>query len=362
MVAILLNTFPYPARWLYWLSIVVFCFDIALFSLLTFVTILRFTLYPKQWTIMVNHPTQSLFMSAWPMGFAQIVFMIIYVCSPIWGSWVNYLAWAMWILDAVASVFIVMFMPFLHMKSKTQRELASFTALEIFPFVACLVASGTGAIVATALPNSHQALATVIVSYVLLGLGLPMSFIITTIYTQRLILQKLPPRAVIVSVFLPLGPPCMGGIAAILLGQTCLEIFPKTGTIHAQAGVIFYSLGLLGALILWGFAIMWFGLALITVYYTKKFEFNLGWWASTFPVGLLASVSIKMGEKLPSRFFRVFGAIVAFGVIMLWIMVSVMTIRGIISGRLFELPPSSSISGDQNIEKEDLEQAESVNE
>jgi tellurite resistance protein TehA-like permease len=183
VVSILLHTFPYPARWLYWLSIVVFCFDLLLFTTLTLITILRFTLYPAQWRIMINHPTRSLFIAAWPTGFAQIIFMMIYVCSSIWGPWVTYLAWAMWILDTVVSVLIILFISFLHMRVKTARELASFTALEMFPFLACIVASGTGTVVATAVPDPRQALATVIVSYILLGISLPMAFIVTTIYT-----------------------------------------------------------------------------------------------------------------------------------------------------------------------------------
>lgn len=359
-VSILLHTFPYPARWLYWLSIVFFCFEILLLTTLTFFIILRFTLYPAQWSIMINHPTQSLFIAAWPMGFSQIIFMMIYVCSPIWGPWVTYLAWAMWIFDAAVSIIILLLIPFLHMKAKTQRELASFTALEMFPFLAAMVASGTGAVVSTALHNPQQALATVIASYILMGISLPMSFIITTIYTQRLMLHKLPPSAVIVSVFMPIGPPCMGAIASIILGQTCLEVFPKTDIIHPLAGPIFYSLGILWACMLWGFAFVWLGLAVITVYYTKRFEFNLGWWALTFPVALFASVSIKMGETIPSRFFRIVGAIVAVGVFLLWMMVSTMTIRGAISAKLFEAPPLSSTTTtniDMEIRMKDIEVA-----
>ena len=339
-VSILLHTFPYPARWLYWLSVAAFCVNTLLFATLTLIILMRFILYPAQWSVMLNDTTQSLYIAAWPMGLSQIIFMMIYVCSPIWSSWVTYLAWAMWMLDAALSIVVSLLIPFLHMKTKAQRELSSFTALEMFPFLTCVVASGTGAVVSTALSDPQQAFGTVIVSYILLGISLPMALITTTIYTQRLMLQKLPPRTTIVSVFLPVGPPCMGGLAAINLGQTCLNILPKMQIIDPLAGVVFYSLGVLCAIMLWGFASLWLGLAVFTVCYTRRFEFNLGWWAFTFPVALFASVSIKIGEIIASRFFRVFGAIVAVGVILLWMMVSVMTIKGVFSGKLFEHPTS----------------------
>jgi tellurite resistance protein TehA-like permease len=339
---------------------VVFCFDIVLLTTLTAITTLRFTLWPAQWSIMINHPMQYLFIGAWPMGFSQVIILMVYLFSPIWGHWITYLAWAMWIFDTALSVLITIFMPFLHMKVNTQRELANFTALEMFPFLAPIVASGTGAIVSTALPDPQLALATVIVSYVLLGLSMPITFIVTGIYMQRLMLHKLPPRTVIISVFLPLGPPCMTGLAAIILGQTCLDVFPKTHVIHPQAGIVFYGLGVLWAFVLWGFASLWFGLAIITVYYTRRFEFNLGWWACTFPVALFASVSIKIGEVVPSKFFRVVGAILVVFVVLLWMIVSAMTVRGIISGAVFDLPASTSTNGGIELEKDGLDLAEDV--
>jgi tellurite resistance protein TehA-like permease len=112
--------------------------------------------------------------------------------------------------------------------------------------------------------------------------------------------------------------------------------------------------------VLWGFASLWFALAVITVYYTKRFEFNLGWWACTFPVALFASVSIKIGEVVPSKFFRVVGAILVVFVVLLWMTVSVMTVRGIISGALFDLPASTSTNGGIELEKDGLDPAEDV--
>jgi tellurite resistance protein TehA-like permease len=65
--------------------------------------------------------------------------------------------------------------------------------------------------VADILPNPQHALWTVIVSYVLWAIGLPLALMVMVIYLQRLTLHKIPPKAVIVSVFLPLGPLGQGG-------------------------------------------------------------------------------------------------------------------------------------------------------
>lgn len=85
------------------------------------------------------------------------------------------------------------------------------TAVWLLPIVSCIVAASSGAIVAEVLPDEQYALWTVFTSYVLWGIGLPLAMMVMVIYLQRLTLHKLPPKAVIVSVFLPLGPLGQGG-------------------------------------------------------------------------------------------------------------------------------------------------------
>lgn len=92
-----------------------------------------------------------------------------------------------------------------------QSELSTMTAVWLLPVVTCVVAASSGAIVADVLPNPQHALWTIIVSYILWGIGLPLALMIMVIYFMRLTLHKLPPKAVIVSVFLPLGPMGQGG-------------------------------------------------------------------------------------------------------------------------------------------------------
>lgn len=85
------------------------------------------------------------------------------------------------------------------------------TAVWLLPIVSCIVAASSGAVVAEILPNSQYALWTTLASYVLWGMGFPLAMMVLVIYLQRLALHKLPPKAAIVSVFLPLGPLGQGG-------------------------------------------------------------------------------------------------------------------------------------------------------
>lgn len=68
-----------------------------------------------------------------------------------------------------------------------------------------------GARVADILPDESYALGTLLVSFILWGMGTPLALVVLVIYYQRLAVHKLPPREVIVSCFLPLGPLGFGG-------------------------------------------------------------------------------------------------------------------------------------------------------
>jgi tellurite resistance protein TehA-like permease len=91
IVSILLHNLPYNGIWLYWISVVAFVLNIALFCLFLFTSILRYTLYPEIWFAMIRHPTQSLFLGTFPMGLATIVNMVVFVCVPAWGEGAIYL-------------------------------------------------------------------------------------------------------------------------------------------------------------------------------------------------------------------------------------------------------------------------------
>lgn len=48
---------------------------------------------------------------------------------------------------------------------------------------------------------------------------------------------------------------------------------------------MFYLVGLITGIVLWGFALVWFIVAIIMIATTISFPFNMGWWGFVFPVG-----------------------------------------------------------------------------
>jgi len=191
-------------------------------------------------------------------------------------------------------------------KHQTRHE--KMTAAWLLPIVSCIVAASSGGVVASVLPNSGHALITVVTSYVLWGMGIPLALVVLTMYFHRLAIHKLPPSEVIVSVFLPLGPMGQGGYGIMQLGKVAAEIFPKTKTLHPMAGEIVYVMGWTIAIVLWGFGLVWLFFAVASIA-RSRFPFNMGWWGFTFPIGVFTMATISIGQELPSAFFRILGTV-----------------------------------------------------
>lgn len=262
--------------------------------------------------------------------------MIVFVCVPTWGSWAITLAWTLWWIDAVIAVMTCFYLPFfiIHVH---ESELSKMTAAWLLPIVSTIVASASGGIVAEVLPNSQHALWTTIISYILWGTGFPLAMVVLVMYFHRLTIHHLPPREVIVSVFLPLGPIGQGSFALIQLGKVARKTFPMTKSFEDDTGRFFYNLGNYAALIIWGYGLIWLFFALASIS-SNKFPFNMGWWGFTFPLGVYTVATTTLAKDLPSLFFKVLGTIFSVMVVILWLVVSIKTFQRIVTGKMFFAP------------------------
>lgn len=82
-----------------------------------------------------------------------------------------------------------------------------------------------------------------------------------------------------------------------------------TNTLRVGAGDVFYDVGFLMGLLLWSFGCLWLFFATSAIIRSRKFPFNLGWWAFTFPLGVFTTCTTQLGREMPSKFFRVLGTV-----------------------------------------------------
>ncbi|KAI1081333.1 voltage-dependent anion channel [Whalleya microplaca] len=342
IVSILIHGLPYTTNWLSYVSYIFFALNVVLFVTFLVLTTLRYSLYPEIWFAMIRHPAQSLFLGCIPMALATIINMIVLSCKS-WGTWTIYLAWALWWLDVTLSLATCLIMPFVVMRHHNP-QLQQTNATLLLPVVPAVVAAASGGIVAEALPSIDHAVATLIVSYLLWGLGGSFSLLILAMYFQRLNLHSVPPKEAIVSMFLPVGPLGQGGFGIQQLGKVALKVLPKSQVLGPLAqdsfrGVeILYVLGVFAALIMWGFAVGWLAFAIISIATTPRFPFNMGWWGFTFPLGVFTTCTSSLGENLSSPAFKILTMIFSCSVFALWLLVAVRTLRLALTGEMFFAP------------------------
>jgi len=93
------------------------------------------------------------------------------------------------------------------------------------------------------------------------------------------------------------------------LGKIARTLFPAVNFVDPLAGTGAYILGFFLALLMWAFGLMWLAFALCTIYLSRPFPFNMGWWGFTFPLGVFSASTMQLGKEMPSMFFDVLGTV-----------------------------------------------------
>jgi C4-dicarboxylate transporter/malic acid transport protein len=320
--------------------------------MLNIVLFLSFSvLYAARWVMFFDearrifgHSTVSMFFGTIPMGMATIINGLLTFGVPRWGQGVLPLAEALWWLDVAMSLACGVVIPFM-MFTRQEHRIDQMTAVWLLPVVAAEVAAASGGLLAPHLADSHSQFSVLITSYVLWAMSVPVAFSMLTILLLRMALHKLPHESMAASSWLALGPISTGAFGMIVLGADSPAIF----TAHGLGGVgeIASGLGLIAGIILWGVGVWWLLMAvLITVRYLRDgIPFNLGWWGFTFPLGVFALTTLKLGAVLQLEFFSMLGSVLVAGLAMLWLVIMRRTLVGAYKGELFVSPCIASLKG-----------------
>lgn len=180
-ISILLHNLPYSFKGLPTISVIVFILNILLFIIFLAATITRYILYPSLWNLSFLHPTQSSYWSTFSMGLSTIVTAGIYIATPQFGASFTIFLWSIWIIVVLLAIASNIWIPYIQF---TRHSNVEFSIVFLNPVVAPVIASACGSVVASALP-AREALITVVICYVLLGLSVPVAFWIYALFYRR---------------------------------------------------------------------------------------------------------------------------------------------------------------------------------
>lgn len=337
VVAMILAQLPFASSVLFMLATKLWQFNILLFITFSILYGLRWILFPTEAKQIFNHPNMSLFLGAIPMGLATIANGFLSFGVHLYGDIAVQIATYLWYLDVFFAVLIAGVVPFC-MFSCQDHQLQRMTAVWLLPIVACEVAASSAGLLLQHLAADQHALAILIMGYVLWGISVLPAFAILTILMLRLALHQLPEKEVAISSWLCLGPIGTGALALLLLGQQAPRILNAVGL--EELATIVPAIGVIGGLVLLGFGLWWFGIAVLTTVRHARtgIPFNLGWWGLTFPFGVFILAIFNLAHQLQFNFFTYIAVALSIVLLALWALVMKKTVVGAYSGQLFFSP------------------------
>ncbi|MCX8998246.1 C4-dicarboxylate ABC transporter [Rhizobiaceae bacterium BDR2-2] len=312
--------------------------NIALFLLFSVLYGLKWLCHTRLAARIFEHPVQSMFLGTIPMALATIVNGTLIFGSSLVGEEIAAaVATRLWLVDAVLAVAIGSGVPFL-MFTRQSHAMADMSAVWLLPVVAAEVAAASGLLLLPFAGDGPAGLGILAASLALWAFSVPLALSVLVILFLRMALHKLPPAAMAATSWLALGPIGTGALGLALLALNGAPVLAANG-LEAIAPAV-TGAATLGALMLWGYGLWWLAIALLVTLRQigQGLPFNLGWWAYTFPLGVYALATLKIGALLPLAFFTVAGTVMVGLLAVIWLLVTARTFAGAIRGRLFSDP------------------------
>jgi C4-dicarboxylate transporter/malic acid transport protein len=236
-------------------------------------------------------------------------------------------AQVLWIAGVAGSLFSAFLVPYLMF---TEHELSTDKALGswLLPIVPPIVASVPAALLSPTWPPAFRG-DLLAFAYALLGTGISLAAIVIVIFYSRLLFHKVPEGALVPTLWIVVGPlgQSIAGMSA--LGAAAQSVWPAYGHGLALAG-LFYSV------LVWGFAMYWLAMALaVTLRAVRKaLPFSLGWWAFTFPVGVLTAGTDALYVQTRAHVFGIASLLLLALLAAMWLLVAAKTLRGALAARV----------------------------
>lgn len=350
ITAVILQLLPYQFHGLETIALVFFAITLFFYLFFLFLSVIRFLLWPQVFWLLLLHSTHSDFLGCVSMSLSTIIdFCVAHFIKEREGSF-RYFVWALWWLNASFTTILCFGLTFLK-TTRHAQYLNSITGIWLLPMVALIVVASAGGVVSETLPI-HYAKMTIILSYMMLGAGWSLIFFTLTLYYARLIFHKVPPAAIIITVFIPLGPCAQACFGFLRLASAIQNVYKNSGQSIFGAGLVspenarlmdlaIQACSALLAVSMWGFAFFWLCMALtiwVDTWMATKLKFNLGWWGACFPMGVYALATIEMGTALDSGSFKVLGVVLTLATIAIWLFLVSLSLFYVARGKLYVYP------------------------
>jgi tellurite resistance protein TehA-like permease len=212
-----------------------------------------------------------------------------------WGKGWGIAAYAMWWTNVALAIVAVVGLPFVNIRLYPGGVPHLSPASQLPMIAALTAAAGGGTICQVAEISPHLQVPVIVVSYLLVGLGLPLAFALDVLFWARLLDRSLPDRQHTFQDMILCGPWGQGSFALQILGAGVLggsfADYDRGKFLTAQAAVPVGYASIFAGLLSWGMGTFWWLFAILSVMHAitdrsgrvKGIPYGLVAWSIVFP-------------------------------------------------------------------------------
>ncbi|BCR92567.1 putative malic acid transport protein [Aspergillus chevalieri] len=350
IISLILHQLDYQFSGIEVISVVIWIYTIILLALCLFVYLLRIILYPRHVArVLRTSIIETACLASVPITSTSIIQMTTLVLVHSWGKAWGIVSYVLWWIDTGMAVVAVMVIPYVFAKVQPPGVKAILPGV-LLPLISALTsAAGGGVICVYGQISSRLQIPVIIVSYLEVGLGLPMALGLSEIFATRLFDRSFPKLEQIYQDMILCGPFGQGSFALQVLGQAvskgAFAEYNRGTFLTAQAAQPVAFASHLAGLLSWGYGTFWWCFAIISIVHTfisqpggiRESQFSMSAWALVFPWGVYTNGAVQLGKIMDAPAFKVWSTALFILLLIICITLHIFTIKGLVTGKVLGL-------------------------
>ncbi|KAK0472532.1 voltage-dependent anion channel-domain-containing protein [Armillaria novae-zelandiae] len=327
------------------IEMVFFVFSISLFLVNMVMLFIQAISFPRHAWSRLQDPIHGISVPLMAVSFATIIVGTINYDVAYGHVSSNFIYALFWVYLAIAMATCFPMIKITFSQPRDLLDLAPSCAFPVFPLMLTgLVSANTLRVIDA--PDAG-ALGVLLVGYVVHGLGLFMAFFFLSIYIIRLMINGFMQSSQSNLAFVACSPPGFSALTLMSLGDHARSILSAHGYITEVAGDVWYSASVMASLLLYGLALFFFVLGVITYRYPFKGRMHeiLTCWAMTFPnVGWINATRL-LGDIFAVQGFFMFHLVMTILMCITWLVLTIFTATAFFQGKILK-------SGEEDVNKD----------
>ncbi|KAH8879927.1 hypothetical protein GQ53DRAFT_20326 [Thozetella sp. PMI_491] len=358
ITAVVLHQLDYQFEGLDVISYVVWMLAFASLTVMLLLYLTRIVLFPRQvWAAIKSNQIEIACLSSISIALTSVNQMLALTFGSSPNTRWSMLSFVLWWIDMVIALAASALIPIAFAKIQPPG-LAGVSPAMLLPLIAAITfAAGGGTLAGSLHVSVDHVMPMLVVSYLFLGLAMPLTIAITTAYLLRLFERHQPSKQNIFSEMMLCGPWGQGSYALQALGQALME---NQAAIEQSSAGLLWSAQATGpiaigsmffGLVFWGQGLFWWFLATTSAASQWVFHnrgngpgemanrYSLTGWCLVFPWGVLTNAGIQLGKLLDSAAFRVVSTIMAVCLVVIWLVNIAFTTKMVMEGAISRKRP-----------------------